>query len=310
MGFMSKITNGKGASHVLNVIVRVIGIFSSIFLGIICLSFIITKKYKSYSFQLIFYLFIATLFCIISYIINLKDERATFIDEKPDALCKAQGFLIIIFENSEYLWGMMISINTNIALKQSSSSYFNPKLKQKILFLIIGFIFPLIVAICSLFTDNIQPIGHWCWADRKKTGLIVALYILLWVPCLINIIFTIKTILNLRNISSSKEIQERAWKTAKNLLMYPIVQLIILFVSTIIELILHENNSDISDCLKSLLYCSQGILLAFCYGYLQFGCSCCRKKDRDSIGPIGAGNENILDDSVSENSEMESNVGY
>jgi hypothetical protein len=268
----------------LKLILTVISMTGCIF---VCLLFIFVKRIRSFPMEMVVYLCMACLFVNISYSIYTVGETV------DDNLCKSQTFLMIWSETSMYLWAAIIGFwlyQRVVHMEEGNNE--KASCLQRMKFLSIGYIFPVIISTIGYFLDIYGPSGDWCWVkkDTNKANIFaILLYVFDWLLIFINFFYNYLVIRYLDKELYSKEEKALLSKYIWKLLRYPLIQVICMGPGTLFrfcEVFLNQEITTLST-IHLIFTCSQGILYALAYGFttqvkevlkemVLFICCCCR----------------------------------
>lgn len=275
------------ANYTINITLRLV--FNSLsFLGssFIIISFLKFKKLRKFAFKLICYLSISDMvFSIASFLIVDKAEKGAF--------CSFQGFALYYSSLSTVFWTSCIAYSLQKVVLSNNRDI---EKKEKWL-LVIGFIFPLILAVIPLAMGSYGPASfqtdkenHWCGIVRDKdskgnetspTGLILD-WIVRFIPILLcfffNALMYLKVMSFFRNLEIKTDLMDIIKKKIKYFPLIPIFCWSMEIVLRILELISYMNGNDVFDH-KYIIYIeyfdsvfekSHGLLNAILYGFTQY----------------------------------------
>jgi hypothetical protein len=270
--------------------------------------FILFKNLRNFTFEMIFYSSISSFISKLSYVINFIPW---YKKDYNNSLCQAQGFLIIWFENSESIWSSIIAYTMYERVSRLETEESKIPYKKRLLYLLLGYCVPLLLALISFFFDLIGRSFLWCYIEsqgtnlniRNKTALIL-FYTFMWTLFFISLSFILKVVKFLNNLYINKSDKEMINRFTSRLKLFPLVQVICLVPVTIsrcIQLFGFETNS-IFDYFIMVILCSQGIFYGIIYcqnpivkdnikGYFK-GLFCSKRKISEAL---------ISNASVSEN---------
>jgi hypothetical protein len=257
-----------------NYILAIFSIFGCIF--IICV-FVIFKSVRSFEMEQVFYLSFSCLISTISYLLQLfKKENVE--NSKTEAICQIQSFLMIWFEDSQYIIATLISYSIYISVIYSIDINHQNVKVRRIIYILISYLLPLIISIIFLFLKVYGPSDYWCYIDlssnrEKKPVLNKIIYTLnyvgiFWFSILLNSFFTYKIIFYIKKefVNNESELD-----TAKNyirkLLIFPITQAALLIpcsINRVLELL--EKDVDFLKKFHSLIAVSTGLAYFIIYG--------------------------------------------
>jgi hypothetical protein len=259
----------------------------------VCLLFIFIKQIRNFPMEMVAYLCVACLFVNISY------SLYTVGDVIDDNLCNSQTFLMIWSETSMYIWAAIIAYWLYQRVVHLEDNLEKTTCLQRMKFLSLGYIFPIIVATIGYYLDIFGPSGSWCWVKRdtnKAIAFSISLYALDWLLIFINFVYNLLIIRYLGKELHSKEEKELLSKYIWKLLRYPLIQIICMGPGTLLrfsEVFLHKEITILST-IHIILTCGQGILYALAYGFTTqvkevlkdiclFICCCCRWQTTEVI---------------------------
>ena len=205
-----------------NMIFSSVSMITSIISIIIC---IIYRKFKNFVLELVMHLSFSTFLYGIPAFLEINH------DDEPDNSCKFQAVFIIATDFIVLIWISLISISAYYILKYNK--YFEKKITLiRIIFIIIAYGLPLIISLVTLLTDSLGQSGPWCWLWINNTNcdrcyiFMRLFYCLYWFFTLLNIFFIFKTYTYERNTRQNDEIKVIFILYTKNLIYYPIIQII------------------------------------------------------------------------------------
>lgn len=290
---------------------RLIGSLSILGCLFIIIMFLCNKSLRSFAFETVIYLTLSSMMSTISYLIYLIDD--------PNQInwnaCYVQSFLMVMFENCQYIWGTLIGYGVYQAVVaddlNESSTTNQSECKKRFRYLLVGFGVSLVITLILSFLNIFGPSGAWCWIDStgsfrdqnkiKNTIFLVLIYCFYWILIIINIILTVKVVIFLNKNFNMKEERERIHRYIIKLLWYPMIQILCVFPGTINRFLSIFYDVDLYTLQVLHLYfmVSQGFIYAISYGFIPqvrliltknikilFNCICCYKcdyrKDSDS----------------------------
>ncbi len=293
----------------------------------ILLVFFCYRKLRNFSFECVAYLTLSSIMTTISYMINYIE-----IDKIPLDIplkCKAQAFMMVLFENSQYIWSMLIAYYIHQMVIYFEDNYKKSHKYQRINFLIIGYLIPLVMALVALWRDVYGPSGRWCWINTTTNSIeqkvfSFVFYFMVWIMIFLNFYFNYRVIQYLNRESSSQNEREMINKYHKKLMIYPLIQIICIMPGTIYRFIYIVLNHDIFfiQLIQMIFTLLQGFLYAIVYGYTaqvrkalkgtfeNLFC-CCRKKRKESGSSMNSQrlNERTYSDFSSDGSYLDQPSG-
>lgn len=278
--------------------------------------YIIYKKFRNPSFELVVYLSITVIITNLSYIINYMK----IVDDPPEVsskICNAQAILMTTGEIGNFITTTVISysIYRNIVIlnkAKRTSDYIHDQIKSssnsillRIFTITFGIIIPFVISIIFFFIDIYGKSYHWCWLGNKglysdypqptnikyveTVGIVY--YSCLWFIHSLNIVFMFMTIYELKKNSDEAEYVNNF---IMRLIQFPLISIFLVFPQTLSKFIItqnHDNNiilQSISVCFLTL----QGIIYTLSYGFnknvrrkfyeLVVFIFCCTKPRRES----------------------------
>jgi hypothetical protein len=239
----------------------VLGSISCVCSLVLVLKFILNKEVRSYAFELVVCLSIASFFNSFSYLFNYIDTVEE--EEHTNCACLVQSFIMIWFEASQIIWATIISIYTLNAF----SDYYKEEVISPIrrsLTLFIGFIIPLSTPTIGYLTNNLGVAGRWCWIRMAELNytFILSYFSVVWFMILITI--TTFFMIKCRNTNIKEDDRQAAKEFRNRLLLFPLISFICWFPCTIerLDLDLPERVTDWFDIIQLMLVHFQGILYA------------------------------------------------
>jgi hypothetical protein len=271
----------------------------------ILLIFFCYRKLRNFSFECVAYLTFSSMLTTISYMINYIDQEDHYIE--PTFKCKAQAFMMVLFENSQYIWAMLIAYYIHQAVIFFEENHTHSHKYTRINFLLVGYLIPLGMAVIAMFRDVYGPSGRWCWIDTKENltenkVFSLVFYFIFWLMIFLNFYFNLKVMKYLnRQIDTERE-REVLSRYYKKMMIYPFIQIICIIPGTINRFLQIFLNRDIYvlQMIQILFTMMQGFLYAVVYGYTNqvrkalYGtfenvCRCCfGKKRSDSVSSMNS----------------------
>ena len=238
----------------------------------ILLVFFCYRKLRNFSFECVAYLTFSSMLTTISYMINYIDEEDH--SKGHTTKCKAQAFMIVFFENSQYIWAMLIAYYVNQAVIFFEDYHKRSHKSTRIKFLLVGYLVPLALALIAMWRDVYGPSGRWCWIDTKENKtenkvFSFFFYFLIWFLIFLNFMFNVKVMkyLNRQIVTErEKEILNRYYK---KMMIYPVIQIICILPGSINRFLQIFFNKDIFELqmIQMVFTMMQAFLYAIVYGY-------------------------------------------
>ncbi|OMJ89052.1 hypothetical protein SteCoe_8876 [Stentor coeruleus] len=161
--------------EILTLTLTIANIFSSLGSIFIIVAYVTMKK-SLFSLRLVVYMTIADLLHSISLI----------IPPTSNTLCLIQGILLQFTSASSVLWSAIMAFSIfNASIRNDN----NVEGKENI-FLVVGYIFPLILTILPVITDSYGYSQGWCWIKPADHGVIwrlVCFYAVLFFVIIFNL---------------------------------------------------------------------------------------------------------------------------
>jgi hypothetical protein len=209
----------------------IIGCFASL---LIILVFIFCKDRRSFAFEVIVYFCIATYFDELSFLLFYNSVTLNVLPDGTDTfMCYAQAFLMIWMELSLIIWSTLISFYIWRSVKYQGREF---SLKtMRIVYLLIGFAFPLLVSLLVSVLGKTGISGLWCWIKAEQshtTELLYTtfLYILVYTCLISNFVFCGLTYYIIRKNQEDVE-RDFSMEYFKGMISFPFM----IFVSWIIS---------------------------------------------------------------------------
>jgi hypothetical protein len=249
-----------------------IGIFSMIGCFFVIIAYIFYPKIRNRAFELVFYLMISSFFNNLSYVINYIEEDNIIIENMT--LCRAQAFIMIWSEVSQITWALLIvhSVYEKVVNFDESAESSCSTCLQRIKYILIGFIYPLILAIVGLLCDYLGPSGKWCWINTTANDYLgmtygYAIYIIIWLSIFVELIITC-LIIRFLNKTYSGEKRVIVTKFIHKLITYPIIQMVCVTPATINRITFIAFGYNLYFELFALIFLTlQGCAYAITYGF-------------------------------------------
>ncbi len=147
--------------YIVEIILASISILGSIFILFVFFCF---KDLRTWAFELVALLAFSSIINSFSYIFYYFDSGTSDIDKNK---CYAQAFLMVWFENSQFIWAMLIgfSIYESIVLSKEEEEV---TARKRICYFFIAFVIPLLFSIFTYTYNFLGPMGNWCWIGEYK----------------------------------------------------------------------------------------------------------------------------------------------
>lgn len=142
----------------LNYFALVLSYLSAVGCFINILGFILSKSLRILTYELIFYMSIASFINYITF--NFKNRN--------EIVCQLQGFLIIWFEHSSAIWGLLIAYNIHHKVMNVDNEEQSITLKKRLCYMFIGYLIPLILPIIALNLEIIGTSKYYCFISPEK----------------------------------------------------------------------------------------------------------------------------------------------
>ena len=252
-------------------------IYVSLSISIVCnfviiIAFLLFSNLRKFPFLLIYYM---SLTCFIDDVIYLIGEGIE-ISEINQTLCVIHGFFVGFFGLLSMSYGCAIAYA--IVLKTTSlSSNISIDDKEKY-FHIVCISITLFFSIIPFFNENYDVDGNTCWIIDKDPTIsfimqIVSYYLAIWIETTLVLYWFIRLVIFYRLHILTEEnnaIMGDQYKTAQQLLAYPIIMIILILIKTIYRIdIYFINQEEIDFRFASFVYFvgnSQGT-----FDFLVFG---------------------------------------
>jgi hypothetical protein len=268
--------------YVLETILGVLSCCSSFF---IIMKYLVNKEIRSYAYELVVCLSIASFFNSFSYIFyyNYSDTQVN------EARCKLQAFTIVWFEASQVVWATIITVYTF----RISDNYYHDgtvQLWKKIICIIIGYGLTLIIPIVSLLDGYLGVSGRWCWISTEYVfaPLVITHYAIIWAFILTNLILTL--IIKCKKTEARNSDSEMVAQFINRLILFPMVSIIGWLPSTFDRIFrrFYGDGLEWVEIIQIIMIHLSGIsyaaiilyeswLKSIIFEYLC-KCSCCKKK--------------------------------
>ena len=243
--------------------------FSLVGTSLIVLSYLKFVKLRTFSFSLVFYMSIADMGALISYM---------FGSPKGGAFCTIQGFVQQLFELSSFAWSTIIAYTLYRAVVKLQDS--KPLLPYYYLF---GYGIPLLCAFIPLATSSYVNTGAWCWISNEQTIGQVLRWLLFYGPlwgCIsFNAYISFITTKKMRDMFSTREkdMPDKYKALIKRLSLYPLILVVCWLWATVNRFqnaVSPGNEIFWMYLLMTLFRSLQGLLNCIAYG-LQPGVRRC-----------------------------------
>jgi hypothetical protein len=238
--------------------------------------FLCYKEIRSFAFESVAYLTISSMMTSVSYLMYyIKPGQ----EKVNNAVCETQAFLMVWFENSQYLWATLIGCSVYQQIINFEENNFKTSWRKRCKYLLIGYILPLCMSIICYFRGVFGPSGTWCWISTKgsigdedlleHSVFLVLFYSLEWILILINFVLTMRVIYFLDKNYVTREEREITKVFIWKLLRYPFIQALCIFPSTINRLcqIFFDYENIVLQKTQIVFVSLQGLIYAIAYGY-------------------------------------------
>jgi len=232
------------------------------FINILFFLFSFIKNTPSIAHELITYINISSLINTISYLLLFIKED----DSYDKFLCDFQGFIMVFSEISQISILTIICTNLYNILKTQTDEF---DLKDRILNIFLGFVFPLIMSALGLFFNIYGISGNWCWIKVEfGENLGIIFYCVIWIFLIINLILIICSNINVRKLTvvNSVALVQINYNISyiKKVSIFPIIILICWIMPTINRFILLEKGfkDPVIEFLHLVFNLSLGLLIS------------------------------------------------
>jgi len=228
---------------------------------LIVVSYLSFPKLRSFSFGLVFYMSLADLGALFSYLLGSPSEGG---------VCRFQGFIQQYFELSSIIWSAVIAFTLYRAVVKLQDSASLSKT-----YLTLGYGVPLLCAFLPLFTNSYTNTGAWCWISTQQAVGQVWRWLLFYGPLWSCIAFNAYAYyLTEKKMKSMFETQDAEMPDKykaliKRLKLYPLILVVCWFWATINRLqnAFNPNNEVFWLYVLQVLFRSlQGLLNCVAYG--------------------------------------------
>jgi hypothetical protein len=297
----------------LKIVEYLLGCLSILGCLFIILVFFCYKSVRSFQFECVVNLTISSLLTTCSYLIYFVDikDKSSSSSELDSKLCNFQAFLMLWFENAQYIWGFLIAWSTYQYVLYFEDNNYKTSFFKRLRYHLIGFGLPLIFALVALSRNVFGPSLAWCWIDAtaiisdtknlEKNVFSILSYLFMWILIIMNILLTFKVVRFLNRNYVTKYEREITGKYIWKLLRFIVIQIICVSPGTINRLlqIFFDTQVYELEILQLFMVVSQGSLFAIAYGYnsqvkkvllgtcILYSCGCCLcnclKSRRESV---------------------------
>ena len=199
-------------------------------MSIIVLSLTVRSKI-SFTFSLILNIIFSSMIHTISYTFSWKEISESF-------LCNFQSILLIASSLSEELWVTIVTIQSYISTKEMEKES-TMKWSQLLLLYLLGYLFPITIALLYFCLDLLGQNDLNCWLKKKYYYQGLGLYCHKWINIIIVLIFSYKMLrlIDMTQIKDEKE-KKKAKHYILNILMFPAIQIFGGLVPTIYTILI------------------------------------------------------------------------
>lgn len=251
----------------------------------IIIIFLLYKSIRSFAMEQVIYLTFSCLITTISYILQALDpEKVRKSGEglSPDELlniCKIQSFLMVWFENSQFISATLIAFTIYRSVIFSEEIITGKTQSRRIIYLLTIYFCPFVFSLIGLLSFSVfGPSDFWCFIKigqenhENNTDNIIFYslnYTVFWILIGLNFYFNIKIIYFIRKelINNENEVIS-AQNYIRKLAIFPIIQTLLLIPGTInrfTELILNKNITALM-LIQVTAACSSGFIYSIVYG--------------------------------------------
>lgn len=203
---------------------------------LIILIFLLFANLRKFPFILIYYM---SLFCFLDDAVYLIGEVIK-ISDYSFSICLIHGFFVGFFGLLSSSYGAAIAYS--IFLKTMTASK-DITIGEKEKFIhVICFMISFFFSLMPFFNNNYDIDGNTCWIVDKDPLIslimqIAAYYIVFWIETILVLYWFIKLVIfyksNIMFSEENREIMGEQYKTAKQLLAYPIIMIVLVLIKTI-----------------------------------------------------------------------------
>lgn len=286
----------------------ILGSISIIFSLPMILVFIKCRDLRSFIYEIVCYLSIASILNTLSYIIYFKCEEHTIFSYYR---CVTQGSLMICFELSQAIWTTLMCIYLYLTVKYDCFQEKSQENKLRVVFIIIGYGCPVGITLTALFMDKIGDDSNYryCWFKKLEPGthniFAYIQFLFIWILILLNILFIF--LIRKKNLKDVTN-QENTQKYIQKLCIYPIIMISYL-IPSIIYRIIHSHlkfESTVFEVITLYINVLQGFFYAvsfICHSDMKHifkeiswnMCICCPRRRNNKLNNPILGSINMAD---------------
>jgi hypothetical protein len=264
----------------------------------IILLFCLSKRLKSFVFQLVFFLSISE---TVNSIGNIMSVHKLYSKESQN-VCEIQAVIINYTDFCTLIWMCIISYT----IYDLMINYNHLVSSKKKYFLFLGFGCPLIITgvqAIIFFTSDSHSIDYdkvgecWCWIFDINSNwiFVIIIYCLYWVLIIGNLLVILSVVKVLNSCCETKDENcQRIKKMVRKLYTYPLVSAFCFTFATIhrmyqIFYIMNSNNKPGPEAyrLEIILYLLHGMFISF-RGFIYFLLYGCDKKVKSEMKYLAA----------------------
>lgn len=165
-----------------------------------------------------------------NYSFKAEYDNSTQDTSTISNICIAQGAFMLYSDLSQYSVAAIISLYTLLTIKQTQNVL---TLKKRLFIYLIGYIFPLTVAILSILLDKIGPNIYWCWIKTSEKDYMLLNYFFVWFFIFFNISVSFKILrFNTKSYWHLDQAQHNN-SYSKKIIVYPLISMIFWFFYTV-----------------------------------------------------------------------------
>lgn len=246
-------TVGEIEYSIISIIVPIGAIFN--ILNILHILFRFCKNESAKASELIAYMNFSSLINVISYRLYFNLDPGKEIDPVTN-VCKIQGSLMVFSELSQFATATIISvyISNNIFNFQSNEI----SLKNRLIKILFGFIFPLLIVFIGNMIDIFGSNSRWCWIKweyRDSYG--IAFYVIIWLTMIFNISLIIYSYFKIRkaydfNMDNQDQIKYEM-SHFKTMAIFPLLLIICWFFPTLNRIMMFFKADDDQNATNDII---------------------------------------------------------
>lgn len=228
---------------------------------VLCVFICDEKPFKNFRRRIVLFLTVSTVFYLIVFVMQVSVALKQTLDEDHKCLCKAIGFFIQYFAWQELVLVIFITVYFCKEFKARYASFgvdLSTTRIERILYLTLVVVFPIIPAGLALIDDGYGETRGWCWiklynSDCNKTFGIIRQLLLWYVWCLL--LGSVCLVVNIITMCAvHKRTEGKLRKEVLLLLSYPILFVVVNFFELVCWIVTYAEADNQSTLAIWMIY--------------------------------------------------------